>query len=374
VPRRILLLITDLQIGGTPTVVRELAIRLREPGRVEVEVACLAAKWGPVAGQLCAAGVEVTALGARGPTDFAVIRNLVDLIRRRRFDTVLSFLVHSNAVAAVASWFCSRDARFIQSIQTTQPWPRWHWFVQRVAQHFAEKLVVPSPSTARAARDWANVPAENIVVIPNAVCTTGFQHVDRARHGLEGAPAAIVSAAGTLARGTVNVGFVGRLDPVKRVTDLVRAMALLDARFVLHVFGDGEDRANVESEVARLGLHRRITLRGATAQPQVAIGQFDVLVLPSAAEGFGLVLIEAMAAGVPVVATDVPGIRDVVRDGVTGILVPVARPDELARAIRAITNSPELRDSLVRAALDDVRHRFTWDVVLPQYRRLLFPE
>jgi glycosyltransferase involved in cell wall biosynthesis len=78
-----------------------------------------------------------------------------------------------------------------------------------------------------------------------------------------------------------------------------------------------------------------------------------------------------MSAGVPVIATNVPGIRDVVRDRVTGLLVPVGRPDEIARAIRRIADDEALRKRLTTAALDDVRTRFDWSVVLPQYRSLL---
>src|SRR5438552_17156178 len=98
VPRRILLLITDLEIGGTPTVVRELAIRVRRPPEVDIEVACLS-KWGPVADQIREAGIEVTAFDARGVRDLVrVARKLLRLIRDRKFDTVFSFLIHANAV------------------------------------------------------------------------------------------------------------------------------------------------------------------------------------------------------------------------------------------------------------------------------------
>ena len=103
-PRRILLLLTDLQIGGTPTVVRELATRLHRPaGGVHVEVACLKG-WGPVADPLRDAGVTVTAFGATRPWQLpGVVRRVRRLVRERSIDTVFSFLVHANAVAAVAS-------------------------------------------------------------------------------------------------------------------------------------------------------------------------------------------------------------------------------------------------------------------------------
>src|ERR1700722_13453300 len=128
---RILLLVTDLHIGGTPTVVRELAIRLHAGGN-DVQVACLDA-WGPTADAIVAAGVPVTALNARGVFDLLVVARLARFIRREKFDVVLSFLVHANVAAAVASRFVA-NVRWLQSIQTTQPSPHWHWVLQGIAQ------------------------------------------------------------------------------------------------------------------------------------------------------------------------------------------------------------------------------------------------
>jgi glycosyltransferase involved in cell wall biosynthesis len=351
VGRRILLLITDLEIGGTPTVVRELAIRLHEPGRREIEVICLG-QHGPVAEQISQAGISVRALDARGVADLPrVVREVAQAAKK--VDTVFSFLIHANFVAAIASWFV-REARFIQSIQNTQQNPRWHWRLQSFAHHFAEKIVVPSPSAAAVARDWSDVPAEKIVVIPNAVDVAQFA---RSRSGrIEDA---------------LRVGFIGRLDPIKRIGDLVAAMPLLDNRFTLHIFGDGEDRQNIEQQIAVNNLSARIILHGTIAKPQAAFESIDLLVLPSAAEGFGLVLIEAMAAGVPIVATDVPGIRDVVQNEKTGLLVPVRNPQALAAAIRRIADSSSLRNRLIQNGLIDVRERFTWNQALPAYRKLL---
>jgi glycosyltransferase involved in cell wall biosynthesis len=395
---KILLLITDLEIGGTPTVVRELAIRLTEPGRLRraqssrvgpvsphsakfddpaasfgpdetasrpsrVTVACLS-QWGPVADQLRDAGVEVVAFNARRPADLiATARRLVSLIRDERFDTVFIFLIHANFVAALASRFCP-GVRFLQSIQTTQPSPRWHWRLQSLLHYAADRIVVPSPSAAQAAVQWADVPQEKIVVIPNAVDFDSGS-------GTGGPPVSFLPDEnhGRAARATI--GFIGRLDPIKRVPDLLEAMALLSEHYTLHLFGDGSDRPRIESEIVRLNLQNRVTLHGTIARPQDAFASIDALVLPSAAEGFGLVLIEAMAAGVPVVATDVPGIRDVVRDGTTGILVPIASPSQLAAAIRLVCEESRIRDRLMRNGLAEVRERFSWDVVLPQYKMLL---
>ncbi len=348
---RLLLLITDLEFGGTPTVVRELAIRLHGRGH-DLAVACLGRR-GPVADQIADAGIEVTALGALGAWDWRVLPRLLSLLRHGEFDTVLSFLIHANALASIA---CSiAGVRLFQSIQTTQPWPRWHWALQRIVAPTAERVIVPSRSVAEAARSRSSIAPERIEVIPNAVDVSRFHLRPRtpARPG--------------------RVGFLGRLDPVKHVGDLIDAAALLGDQIRLEIHGEGPERPRLERKIARLGLEHRATLHGATPRPEDALDGLDVLALPSEAEGFGLVLIEAMAAGVAVVATDVPGIRDVVRHERTGLLVPFASPASLASAISRLLEDALLRLRLIAEARREVERRFNWPLVLEQYERLLFP-
>ena len=350
--RRLLLLNTDLEIGGTPTVVRDLAVRLRAASGAHVEVACLA-PWGPMADLIQGAGISVTPLNARGAADVRVLPRLVSLLRGHQIDTVFSFLVHANAVAAAASRVC-RGVRFFQSIQTTQPYPRWHWRVQKLAQRAAEKIVTPSESVAQAAREWAGVPAERIVVIPNAIDPGPAPEVQAGTSGLP-----------------IRIGFLGRLDPVKRVPDLLQALQLMQSPAQLHIFGEGEERTSLKRQALQMGLGDRAVFHGASAGPGEALRQMDVLALPSQAEGFPLVLIEAMAAGVPIVATRAPGIRDVIRDNETGILVPIGSPAELAVALDALARDPDRRAALAAAGRRDVCERFTWERVMPQYLGLL---
>jgi glycosyltransferase involved in cell wall biosynthesis len=353
--RRILLLITDLEIGGTPTVVRELAVRLRDVGGAHVEVVGLKGP-GPLRDQLSERGIKCTALGARGIWDWRIARRLARLMRQERVDTVVSFLVHANALAAAMRLRFPR-VRYVQSIQTTQPRPRWHWAVQRLIQGAADRVVVPSASVAAVARRWAGVPAEKIAIVANAIDPADFG-------GGAGVP--------PVRSGQVReLGFIGRLDPIKRIPDLLDAMTLLPPTTRLHVFGEGGQRPAIEAQIGRLGLRDRVILHGVVARPHDALRQIDLLVLPSDAEGFGLVLIEAMAAGVPIVATDVPGIRDVVRHEQTGLLVPARSPASLAGAIARVMNDPALRERLVRDAAADVSERFGWDRVLPGYFHLL---
>ena len=345
---------TDLKIGGTPTVARELAARLLRPPAVSVQVACLD-RAGPMADQIRARGIQVTALNATGPFDFLVANRLFRLIRQNEFDTVISFLVHANAIAA-AAWLRCSGVRFLQSIQTTQPRPKWHWWVQRLAQRTAESVIVPSEAVADVATRWAGVARSKICVIPNGIDPSEYPAAPPVELKHE-PPHRVV--------------FIGRLDPIKRIPDLLQAVAQLGNLVKLDIFGEGPQRSLLLQQLRKLNIDDVVHLRGPISDPRQALRDAELLVLPSEAEGFGLVLIEAMAAGVPVVATDVPGINEVVKNGVTGTLVPVGSPDRLASAMQKVLTDANLRRRLVVGAWDDVRQRFTWDMAMAKYRDLL---
>jgi glycosyltransferase involved in cell wall biosynthesis len=221
-----------------------------------------------------------------------------------------------------------------------------------MAQRAAELVVVPSKSVADAAERWAGVDAKKVLVIPNAVDVADFAGKPR-------------EAAGK------RIGFIGRLDPIKRVEDLVAALSLLKGDYTLDIFGQGRERAQIQSMISRLDLEDRAILRGEIAGSAAALAKIDVLALPSDAEGFGLVLIEAMAAGVPVIGTNVPGICDVIEDGVSGLLVPPRDPRALANAIEKILNDRSLREKLIMGGSDRVRRNYDWSVQIEEYRNLL---
>ncbi len=150
------------------------------------------------------------------------------------------------------------------------------------------------------------------------------------------------------------VGYVGRLAPQKRADLLVRAFDRMRERASLVVVGDGPDRALVGRLAAASAAADRITLAGFVEHSRVpaVLASLDVLVLPSAYEEMGSVLTEAMAAGLPVVASDVGGIPEVVRHGVTGLLVPPGDVDALAAALDRVVAEPALRARLAAGARD----------------------
>jgi phosphatidylinositol alpha-mannosyltransferase len=160
--------------------------------------------------------------------------------------------------------------------------------------------------------------------------------------------------------------FVNRLDPRKGFRVMVAAFARLAERYAdarLVVAGDGSERDAVGSLPA--AVRERVTLLGTVPHdelpPYHAAG--EVFCAPAVGrESFGIVLVEAMAAGLPVVATDIPGYREVVRDGVEGLLVPPSSPGQTAEALGRILDDPELAKRLGEAGRARAE-RYSWDTV-----------
>ncbi len=157
--------------------------------------------------------------------------------------------------------------------------------------------------------------------------------------------------------------FVGRLAAVKGVPVLLRALAAARAgapRLTLTLVGDGPERAATEALVRQLGLQTAVRFAGYRSQSQVAqaLAEADILVLPSFAEGVPVVLMEAMAAGLPVIASRVGGVAELVTDGVDGLLLPPGCEDSLASAIARLAVDPDTRARMGAAGRTRVARDF----------------
>jgi len=201
---------------------------------------------------------------------------------------------------------------------------------------------------------------DRVETIPNGVELAG---ADRActdlRESLDVAPEVPV------------VGFVGRLCPGKGVETLLEAAALLKPRwpdFRLFILGDGpgvnDYVTSLKNLAVRLGLGSNVHFFGYVDNAAAACAAFDVQVVCSRAEPFGLVTVEAMAQGVPVVVTNSGGSPEIVRDGVEGFLVDPGDADALARRLDCLLDSPGLRGEMGRRGRERVRRHFTLDHML----------
>jgi glycosyltransferase involved in cell wall biosynthesis len=172
-------------------------------------------------------------------------------------------------------------------------------------------------------------------------------------------------------KGVKQILFAGRLIERKGLDQLLAALPLLEGRtnFHLHVVGDGDMSRAWRRRVHEMGLDERVSFHGFVSNEELErrYREADVFVLPAIVdergdtEGLGVVLVEALSSGTPVVASDVGGIPDVVRDMETGLLVPQKDPAALAAAILRLLEDPALARRLTEAGLQHARSYFDWD-------------
>jgi len=155
----------------------------------------------------------------------------------------------------------------------------------------------------------------------------------------------------------VVIGTVGTLNYQKGQIFLIDAMAKLVKQYpliALEIIGEGEERSVLESEISRLGLERHITLLG-VKDPEKWYKRWDLFVLPSIAETFGIVILEAMKNGLPIVATRVGGVPDIITHRKNGYLVSSGNASALSKGIEEVLGNPVMRTKLHREAMDRVK-------------------
>jgi glycosyltransferase involved in cell wall biosynthesis len=166
---------------------------------------------------------------------------------------------------------------------------------------------------------------------------------------------------------SLRVGMIGHLAPIKGQEDFIRAAAAVcsrrdDVEFI--IAGEdksrgGDNRRQLEKLIAELGLRKRINLLGWVDDVPGVLDTLDLFVSPSRSEPFGLSIVEAMAAGVPVIATRSEGAREIIDDGQTGQLVPIGDAVALTNVLEQVLSDPEERARLSENARRVVRERFS---------------
>jgi L-malate glycosyltransferase len=162
---------------------------------------------------------------------------------------------------------------------------------------------------------------------------------------------------------------VSNFRAVKRVKDVVRVFGRVAEQVpsVLVMVGDGPDRVHAEAEARELGLHEKVFFLGKIEAVAPLLAGADLFLLPSASESFGLSALEALACGVPVVATKVGGLPELVREGETGFLCPVGDVDAMSAAAVAILRDADRWQSMSMRAATDARERFSLDAIVAEY-------
>lgn len=203
-------------------------------------------------------------------------------------------------------------------------------------------VVTPCAALATYAREQVGVRRDRVVTVPNGIGV-----------GWLAGPGPVPCAP----RSRVRATWLGVMEPVKRVPALVHAAVQVPG-LDLELVGDGSERRQVEEVVAATSSSSRVHLAGYRTDPSPYLRDADVFVLPSAAEACPMALLQAMACGLPVVATRVGGVPEVVREGVDGILVDAGDDEQLVAALTLLAEDAALRRRLGEAGRTRVAERF----------------
>ena len=231
---------------------------------------------------------------------------------------------------------------------------------RRIALQGAAALVIPSRTLETVARQRWHVPGSKLARISNGIDTAAYRKAPQ-----------IGALPGLVRReGEVVVGTVAGLRAVKNLSRLVRAVAAAGPNIRLFIAGEGPDRAAIEAEARRLGVADRVHLPGFLPDPARYIGHFDIFALSSDSEQFPIALAEAMAAGLPVVSTDVGDVAAMIAASGREFVVPRGDEAALSAAVARLAADPALRARLGADNAELAQSAFDEAAMFAEYRRI----
>lgn len=293
----------------------------------------------------------------------------------RLFREMRPAILHTRNLAALECTVPARLAGVPVCIHGEHGWDtsdpggllRKYQVLRRVYSPFVDRYVALSSQIESYLVNRVGIASRRVERICNGVDVTRFRPAEQRQSSRDcpfDNPEAVV------------VGTVGRLQTVKDQVNLVRAVAIARSRggqgshLRLAVVGDGPQRADVESEIRSAGVGDIVWLAGERSDIPEVMRTFDIFALPSRAEGISNTILEAMASGLPVVATDVGGNAELVVEGRTGSLVPAQDPDAMANALLRYTQDVALRREQGAASRERAVRNFSIDTMVARYAEL----
>ena len=361
-PLRLALVITDLDVGGAERSMVNLARRLDRRHWAPVVIAL--GGEGPLVNVLRQEKIPYECLGGRRNRPVQIVLRLIQAFRKYRPEVVQSYLFHANIASRLAAPWAGRP-RVVAGLRVAERQKRWHLTLDRWTGFLGCGSVCVSQGVYRFSRDEGGLNPRRLCVIPNGIDPEPFDHAyPLARRDLGIPEDAHLALA------------VGRLDIQKGLAELLAAAEQVAAgsdAWHLALAGDGPLRDwLLEQIVARPGLSGRIHFLGPRNDVPRLLKTADLLVLASLWEGMPNVVLEAMAASRPVVATAVEGTEDLVISGETGWLVGPGDPPALAQALLEAARNPDDCRKFGRAGRDRVERWFSLDATVAAYQRLWF--
>lgn len=350
-PKNVMLLLNALARGGAERQALELAKGI-DRSRFRITV-CAMRAGGTLHSAFEQAGVPVVVLRKRMPADPIRLLELVRLLRRERVDILHAFLTPQIVWGYIAARLAAVPV-FIPSVRNIElDEPAWWRPILRFVLARSPVIHVNAEATVRYLKQQGLAAPEHAEVIPNGV--------DISRFGPD-VPRNLYRQRLCLNDDTLLVGTVGRLVPQKNIPlflQMARQVTAMGEPVHFIIAGDGPLREELKRQASELGIGRYVHFVGEISDVPSLMADLHLFVLSSDWEGMPNVVAEAMAAGVPVVATAVGGTPELVQDGRTGFLVPPRRLTDLTDAVVKLLRDEKRRGQMARAGRSRVEHHFT---------------
>ena len=358
--KRILHVIPTLDRSGAE---KQMSMLVRGLPKDEFDLhVCVLTRTGPLETELREAGVPLTFINKRWRADPMAYFRLRRAVERLKPDLIHTWLFAANSYGRAAG--IARGVKcLVAGERCVDPWKGWlELSIDRRLARRTKRIVANSPGVQEF-YVGQGLPAEKFVVIPNGIRPATPSPVTRDE---------LLAELG-ITESCFLIGLVGRLWAQKRIKDAIWAADLLKVirkDFHLLVIGEGPHRPRLEIFRDQCRMADRVHFLGHRSDVPRLLPHFDVFWSASAYEGQSNSIMEAMAAGVPVVGTDIPGTRDLVVHGQTGFLVPLGDRAAIARQTNTLFNDAALRQRFGQSGRERMLSEFTVEQMIQRYAEL----
>ena len=256
--------------------------------------------------------------------------------------------------------FLGNKTPYLLTLQDGDPFShvfnRSHIIVWRPILRYGFRNASKVQAISQSLSEWAKLAGykKNVAVVPNGVDVAKFRNQIRTT------------------KYDVILITTSRLVEKNAVGDIINSLSYISDNVKLHILGTGPLENKLKKFVRKEGLESRVKFVGFVSQDNIPkhLRKADIFVRPSLSEGQGISFIEAMAAGLPVIATPVGGIPDFLKDGETGLFCNVADPKSIADKVRVLAGNPELRYHIIKNAFQMVKSKYDWSIVAEDMKQI----
>jgi glycosyltransferase involved in cell wall biosynthesis len=353
----------DLALGGLQRVVVNICNAI-DKDKFQMSVLCLR-RSGDLQAELDNMGVETFLLPQKkNRTDYLSFMKIAKILKNQKIDIIHTHNTQPFIEGTIAALMAG--VRTIVHTDHARYFPdkKRYLFAEHFVSYFAHKVVGVSDSTSEDLKQRIKIPSRKIMTIQNGINELTYAiSIDKAQKRKE---------LGIL-RGGPLIGLASRLVEQKGIIYLLRTMPDVIRIFPeisLIIIGEGNEKSILMDAAVQLGISDHVIFTGPRLDVPELLRLFDILVLPSLWEGLPMILLESMAAGCPIISTDVGGVSTAIKNGENGILVEPRDTDALTRAIIKLLSDESMRRKFSERSFRLFREQFTAEIMTKKYEGL----